>query len=59
MNNSLSNIFKVLLLLERYHKHCLAVLAATGMNGLNDGKECVHVSMMYTSVGAAIYWRDS
>ena len=33
MNNSPSNIFKALLLLESYHQICLAVLAATGMNG--------------------------
>ena len=34
MKNSPSNIFYILLLLERCHKNCEAVLAATGMNGL-------------------------
>ena len=34
MNNSPSNIFWILLLLERYHLHCEAILAATGMNSL-------------------------
>ena len=32
MNNSSANTFKILLLLQSYHKHCQAVLAATGMN---------------------------
>ena len=36
MNNSSSNIFKILLLLERYHHNCQAVLAATGMNSLKQ-----------------------
>ena len=31
MNNSPSNIFQTLLLLEIYHQNCQAVLAATGM----------------------------
>ena len=35
MNNSPSNIFHILLLLERYHQNYQAVLAATGMNALN------------------------
>ena len=35
MNNSPSNIFEILLLLQRYHQNCQAVLVATGMNGLN------------------------
>ena len=34
MNNSPSNIFQSLLLLERYHQNGLAVLAATGRKGL-------------------------
>ena len=34
MNNCPSNISEILLLLERYHQNCQAVLAATGMNGL-------------------------
>ena len=29
-----SNIFQILLLLERYHQNCQAVLAAIGTNGL-------------------------
>ena len=36
MNNSPSNIFCFLLLLERYHQNCQAVLAAIGMNGLKE-----------------------
>ena len=32
MNNCPSNIFEILLLLERYHQNCQAVLAATSMN---------------------------
>ena len=35
LNNSLSNTFKILLLLERDHQNYEAVLAATGMNGLS------------------------
>ena len=35
MDISPSNIFYKLHLLERYHQNCQAVLAATGMNGLN------------------------
>ena len=31
MNNSPSNIFYVLLLLDRYHQNCQVDLAATGM----------------------------
>ena len=34
MNNSPSNIFRILLLLERYHQNSQVVLAVTGMNGL-------------------------
>ena len=34
MNNSPTNIFQILLLLERYHKNCQAVLAASGLNVL-------------------------
>ena len=34
MNNSPSNIFYTLLLFERYHRTCMAVLAATDINGL-------------------------
>ena len=34
MNNSPSNIFQVLLLLERYFQNCQIVLATTGVNGL-------------------------
>ena len=34
MNNSPSNIFQMLLLLERYYLDCPAVLTAAGMNGL-------------------------
>ena len=34
MNNSPTNIFQILLLLERYHQKCLAVLAASGLNML-------------------------
>ena len=34
MNNSPSNIFQPLLLVERYDQSSQAVLAATGMNGL-------------------------
>ena len=33
MNASPSNIFQILVLLERYHHNCQAVLAATGMDG--------------------------
>ena len=36
MNNSSSNIFKILLLLERYYQNSQVVLSATGMNGLNS-----------------------
>ena len=36
MNNYPSNIFEILLLLERYHQNCHVVFAATGMNGLNS-----------------------
>ena len=35
MNNSPSNIMQPLILFERYHQKCQAVLAAIGMNGLN------------------------
>ena len=38
MNTSPSNIFYILLLLERYRQNYQAVLAATGMSG---GDECV------------------
>ena len=39
MNNSPSDIFYTLLLLERYHLNCQAVLAATsGMNGLTHSQ---------------------
>ena len=34
MNNTPSNIFEILLLLERYVQNCWTVLAATGVNGL-------------------------
>ena len=36
MDKSPSNIFQILLLLERYHQKSQAVLAATGMNGLKN-----------------------
>ena len=35
MNNSPSNIFLILPLLESYHQNSHPVLAATGINGLN------------------------
>ena len=38
MNNSPPNIFLILLLFERYHQNCWAVLAAAGMNGLRERK---------------------
>ena len=34
MDNSPSNIYKILLLLERYHQHSQVVVAATDINGL-------------------------
>ena len=34
MNISPSNIFQILLLLEKYHRNCQVVLVATGMNRL-------------------------
>ena len=36
MNNSPSDTYYILLLLERYHQNSLAVLAAAGMNGLYE-----------------------
>ena len=36
MNNCPSNIFEILLLLERYCQNSQAVLAATGMTGLRS-----------------------
>ena len=36
MNNCPSNIFEILLLLERYHQKCESVLGATDMNGLRS-----------------------
>ena len=34
MNNSLSNIFEILLSLERYNQNCQVVLATAGTDGL-------------------------
>ena len=35
LNNSPSNIFQILLVLERYHQYCQSVLAAVCMNWLS------------------------
>ena len=52
MNNSPSNIFKILLLLERYRQNSQAVLAATGMNGLN----ILSTYLSYPSNSEAVYF---
>ena len=46
MNDSPSNIFWILLLVERYHQNCQAVLAASDMNGLNHRNW--HISLTWT-----------
>ena len=38
MNTSLLNMFQILLLVVRYQQNSQAVLAAAGINGLNDDK---------------------
>ena len=51
MGNPPSNIFQLLILLESYHQNGEAVLAATGMNGLNDPentcKSCYSVNVSF------------
>ena len=51
MNNFLSDIFYILLLLERYHQICQAVLAATGMNRLIGG-----IQLFCKSLDSASAW---
>ena len=38
MNNSVSNVLQIMLLLERYPQHNQGDLAVTGMNGLTINK---------------------
>ena len=48
MNNSPSNIFCIMLLLERYQQNCQAVLAATSTNRLF--KDNIPVSLLVLTV---------
>ena len=48
MNNSLSNTFKIMLLLEKYDQNCQVVCAATGMNGLKRPNSFDHIFLTLT-----------